>query len=128
MAKKQKTIYYRDELNDEFSSAVITPKKIDANYRYVRDGFFERAYAFFMYRIVAQPLSWLFLKIKFAHRIRNKKVLRGQKKPYFIYANHTSAAADPFVLPVCTDGGSKYADGAQDDDKAADKRDSHILL
>ena len=37
-------------------------------------------------------------------------------------------AADPFVLPVCTDGGSKYADGAQYDDKAADKRDSHILL
>ena len=103
MAKKQKTIYYRDELNDEFSSAVITPKKIDANYRYVRDGFFERAYAFFMYRIVAQPLSWLFLKIKFAHRIRNKKVLSGQKKPYFIYANHTSAAADPFVpTMVCS--------------------------
>ena len=58
---------------------------------------------FFMYRIVAQPLSWLFLKIKFAHRIRNKKVLRGQKKPYFIYANHTSAAADPFVpTMVCS--------------------------
>ena len=75
MSKKQRIIYYDDELNDEFSSAVITPKKIDGSYRYVRDGFFEKLYSFFMYRIIAQPLSWLFLKIKFAHRIKNKKVL-----------------------------------------------------
>lgn len=103
MSKKQRIIYYDDELNDEFSSAVITPKKIDGSYRYVRDGFFEKLYSFFMYRIIAQPLSWLFLKIKFAHRIKNKKVLRGQKGAYFIFANHTSAAADPFIpTMVCS--------------------------
>ena len=34
MKKKNpiKTVYYKDELNDEFSSAVITPKKIDGDY------------------------------------------------------------------------------------------------
>ena len=97
MTKKQKIIYYRDELNDEFSSAVISPKKIDGNYRYVRDNFFERVYSFIMYRIIAQPLSWFFLKIKYAHRIKNRKVLKQVKGAYFIYANHTSAAADPFI-------------------------------
>lgn len=41
MKKKNpiKTVYYKDELNDEFSSAVITPKKIDGDYRYERDNF-----------------------------------------------------------------------------------------
>ena len=32
--KEQKIIYYKDELNDEFSGAEITPRKIDENYKY----------------------------------------------------------------------------------------------
>ena len=31
----RKIIYYSDELEDEFSTAQITPKKIDKNYTYV---------------------------------------------------------------------------------------------
>ena len=94
---KQKVIYYKDEHNDEFSKAVIKAKKIDKNYRYIRDGFFEKAASFFLYRIVAMPLARLFLKIKFAHKIKNRAVLKKQKSAYFLYANHTSAAADPFI-------------------------------
>ena len=33
---KRKVIYYTDELNDEFSTAVITPRKIDGDYIYDR--------------------------------------------------------------------------------------------
>ena len=32
---KQEIIYYSDELNDEFSGAEITPRKIDENYKYI---------------------------------------------------------------------------------------------
>ena len=32
--KERKIIYYSDELNDEFSSAKITPRVIDENYKY----------------------------------------------------------------------------------------------
>ena len=32
--KNKKTIYYKDELNDEFSTAQITPITIDENYKY----------------------------------------------------------------------------------------------
>ena len=35
--KEKKVIYYTDELNDEFSSAKITPIKIDGNYKYNRN-------------------------------------------------------------------------------------------
>ena len=37
MHEKQQVIYYRDELNDEFSDGHIDAKKIDGNYRYIRD-------------------------------------------------------------------------------------------
>ena len=35
--KEQKIIYYKDELNDEFSGAEITPRKIDENYKEITD-------------------------------------------------------------------------------------------
>ena len=36
--EKRTEIYYTDELNDEFSTAVITPRRIDGNYVYDRKG------------------------------------------------------------------------------------------
>lgn len=32
---KQQVTYYNDELNDEFSTAVITPKEINGDYKYI---------------------------------------------------------------------------------------------
>ena len=39
--KEQKIIYYKDELNDEFSGPKITPIKIDENYKYYSRLYFE---------------------------------------------------------------------------------------
>ena len=36
---KNRVIYYKDELNDEFSTAKIIPKVIDENYRYNHKSF-----------------------------------------------------------------------------------------
>ena len=97
MKKERKVIYYNDELSDEFSSAKITPIKINAKYRYLRDNVFEKALSFFLYRVIATPLSWLFLKIKFKHKIVGRQKIKKFKGAYFMYGNHTSAAADPFI-------------------------------
>ena len=35
MSKLPSIIYYEDERNDEFSPAVITPKRIDGNWVYI---------------------------------------------------------------------------------------------
>ena len=40
-------IYYDDELNNEFSTAQITPKTIGDDYVYVRDSVFEKFIHFF---------------------------------------------------------------------------------
>lgn len=101
--KEKKVIYYKDELNDEFSSAKIQARAIDETYRYVHDNPFYRFFSAALYCIV-KPLAYLFLKIKFGWRVKNRKALKSvdKKSAYFIYGNHTNAAADPFVPALLT--------------------------
>lgn len=94
---KRKIVYYDDELNDEFSSAVIKAKKIDGGYKYERDGFFAKIFSFIIYRLIFMPASYLIIKLKYGLKIVNKGCLKGEKRGYFIYANHTSAGCDPFI-------------------------------
>ena len=54
-----KTVYYDDENEDEFSSAVITPKTIDENWRYLRGGFSWRLKRFVFYYLLAHPIGYL---------------------------------------------------------------------
>ena len=56
--------YYENELEDEFSSASIKAKKIDADYDYKMDSAGRRFLRFFWYRIIAKPIARLFLQIK----------------------------------------------------------------
>lgn len=95
--KKQKVVYYSDELNDEFSSAQIKPKKIDGSYDYLRNGFLKKIGDFIVYRIVATPIAYLYCKVKFKHKIKNKQVLKKCKTGYFIYGNHTQEIADALI-------------------------------
>ena len=96
--KEKQIIYYNDELNDEFSTAKIIPKRIDANYKYIRDSLIGKFLHFFFYRVIATPLAFLYLKIKFHHKIVNKQILKQYKnKPYFIYGNHTQIIADALI-------------------------------
>ena len=90
-------IYYQDELKDEFSTAKITPKRIDGSYRY--DGGCLRGVGrFFWYDVVAKPLASLFLKVKFHHKIVNGECLKeAGTQGIFLYGNHTHALADALI-------------------------------
>ena len=91
-------IYYSDELTDEFSTAQITPIKIDASYDYGNNSFGWRIKHFFWYRIVATPIAWFFLKFKYAHKIIGRKKIRPYKKgSFYIFGNHTNAIADALI-------------------------------
>ena len=48
---KQEIIYYSDELNDEFSGAEITPRKIDENYKYIHKNIIWNTIAFLLQNI-----------------------------------------------------------------------------
>lgn len=91
-------IEYEDELNDEFSIAEIKAKTIDEKYRYHPKTIFGRFFSTFLYRFFALPVSWFYLKIKFHHKIKGKKLLKkGKKTGYFIYGNHTQIIGDAFM-------------------------------
>jgi 1-acyl-sn-glycerol-3-phosphate acyltransferase len=97
MRKKIKTIYYKDELSDEFSDVSITPKTIDGSYVYLRDSFLGKCIHFFCYCVIAKPLAYVFLKLAFHHKIIGKYKLKSCKKGYFLYGNHTNAIADALI-------------------------------
>ena len=90
--------YYENELEDEFSSASIKAKKIDADYDYSMDSAGRRFLHFFWYKIIAKPIARLFLQLKFRHRIvglEKMEAVRG--KGFFLYGNHTNAGADALI-------------------------------
>ena len=91
-------IYYRDELHDEFSVAEITPRPIDGSYQYDRAKGLARIARFFWYRVVAMPIAFFYLKLKFRHKIVGKKAFKKAKKQgFFIYGNHTQIIGDALI-------------------------------
>lgn len=95
---KRRVIYYEDELNDEFSVAQITPKKIDESYVYCHSSLFKKFTHFFWYRMVFTPIAFFYAKLKFHHKAIGKKALKQYKKSgYFMYGNHTQDIGDAFI-------------------------------
>lgn len=93
-----KTIYYKDELNDEFAGDSIQAIPIDGGYRYVRDNIPGKISHFFWYRIIATPLAYLYLKIHFHHRFVGKDIIKKySQNGYFFYGNHTHFMADALI-------------------------------
>jgi len=100
---KRKVIYYTDEMNDEFSTAEITPRKIDESYVYIHTSLFKRFTHFFWYRIVATPIAFLYVKLTFGQRTRGREKLKKHRHDgYFMYGNHTQDIGDPFIPNVIT--------------------------
>ena len=108
-AETREVIYYTDELNDEFSTAVIEPIKIDGNFKYVDNSLFKRFTHFFWYRIIAHPIAFLYTKIKFGHKIENANLLKKARKTgYFLYGNHTQDIGDAFIPNMLDKAKDKY--------------------
>lgn len=100
--KEKQVIYYKDELNDEFSKANIVPKLIDENYKYIHGKLWDFI-CFCMQNIISMPIKILYSKIKFRIKYIGKEKLKPYKKQaYFVYVNHTQSFADTFIpsLPI----------------------------
>lgn len=100
--KEEKVIYYEDELNDEFSTAKITPRKIDENYKYIHKNVVWNVCSFFVQNVLSVPIKYLYAKVKFRAKYVGKEKLKPYKKEgYFVYGNHTQAFADTFLISNC---------------------------
>lgn len=95
---RPRVIYYNDERNDEFSTAQITPKKIDGSYVYCHTSRFKKFTHFFWYRNVFTPIAFFYTKLKFHHKTVGKEKLREYADTgYFLYGNHTQDIGDAFI-------------------------------
>ena len=93
----QKVIYYKDELNDEFSKAQIIPRKIDENYKYKKN-FIWNGISYLFQNVISMPVKFFYTKIKFRIKIVGKEKFKECKKTgYFLYGNHTQAFADTLI-------------------------------
>ena len=98
--KNREVIYYKDELNDEFSTAKIEAKKIDKNYKY-EHSFLWEACSYLLQNIFSMPIKIGYSKIKFRLKYIGREKLKKYKNTgYFIYANHTHPFADTFIPSV----------------------------
>lgn len=93
-----RVVYYRDEKNDDFSPTHqrIATRAVPADYPYRRGPLFRLASAA-LYRLVAVPLVWVYCKLAFGLRVKNKKALRRLGGACYLYANHTSMTLDAFL-------------------------------
>ena len=100
--KEPKTIFYTDELNDDFADNGISKKKLPNNYRYLNKSIPFRVASFCFKYIVAIPLLWLANLIIFRVKVKNRGLLKQLKhKGYYVYSNHV-LPYDPIILPVMT--------------------------
>ena len=78
-----KTIYYEDELNDEFSNPLWN------------------LCSFVLQNILSVPIKILYAKIKFRIKYIGKEKIKPYKNEgYFIYGNHTQPFADTFIPSI----------------------------
>ena len=98
MKNQKKTVYYSDELNDEFAGDSIKARHIDETYFYGDKSPWWMFKSWFWYRLIAHPIAIAYLKISHHWKIVNKKVIKqGRRSSFFIYGNHTNNGADALI-------------------------------
>ena len=96
--KKGQKIYYKDELNEEFSEVKISPRKIDEKYKYIHKNPIWNFCSFLVQQYLSIPIKIIYSKCKFHIKYIGKEKLKKYKKQgYFVYVNHTQPFADTFI-------------------------------
>lgn len=97
---EKKTVYFQDELNDDFAGNKIVTKKIPNDYKYVRKSLLFKINSFLLRYLLAVPILWLVDTLFFGVKIENKRIFKYFKKQgYYVYCNHV-LPYDPVILPV----------------------------
>lgn len=103
MAKEKRVIYYKDELNDDFSGLKITAQPLGENYHYIHSNPFFKAFEFLFYYFVMIPVVFMLEKVYCHQKFANRKVLKKAKKEgCFIVSNHTQVQSDSYIGPLAT--------------------------
>ncbi len=95
---KNKVIYYRDELNDDFAKNYIKPKMMKSEYKYIHHNPIYKILEFVLYFIFAKPAAFILNKIVYKQKIINHLTVSKRKlKGCFIYSNHILDMGDAYT-------------------------------
>jgi 1-acyl-sn-glycerol-3-phosphate acyltransferase len=95
--REKQIIYYEDELNEEFSAARITPRRIDEKFVYLHGRWWD-ALSRLIQNVLSMPIKLFYAKLKFHVRYVGKEKLKPfRREGYFLYGNHTQPFADTFL-------------------------------
>ena len=98
--KKEKIIYYKDELNDEFAPSNLKSRIIDERFKYNKNPIWDFCSLIFQ-NFISMPIKIGYAKLKFRIKFVGKEKFKEYKNTgYFIYANHTQAFADTFIPSI----------------------------
>jgi len=94
-------LYYNDELTDEVVDFKSKKQKINKDYKYHHTNFFYKFLSFFVYKMLAYPLTFIYFRIIKQVKFHNTKILKNCKQSgYFVYANHTNQFCDGFCPAI----------------------------
>ncbi len=101
--EQSKVRYYSDELNDDFAGTSINTCEVTSDFTFVNRNILWQICEFIVYRLIVTPLVFLFGKVAYGLKIKNRKALKALKKTgYFLYGNHTQGVMDAFTPSLCT--------------------------
>lgn len=103
MKSINKTVYYKDELNDDFSGLNIKVRPLGKGYKYMHNGYFFKTFEFLFYYVIMIPVVYMLEKVYCHQKFANRKVLKQAKKDgCFIVSNHTQVQSDSYIGPLAT--------------------------
>lgn len=101
---EKKTIYYSDELHDDFAGVGERPQiEIGEDYKYINKNILWLIARFIVYRVFVTPFAFLFCRLKFGMKtVGKEKIKPFRKSGLYLYGNHTQIPADGFIPNIIT--------------------------
>ncbi len=96
--KKTRTIYWKDEINDDFDEVGLKRPQVPENYHYKRTNPINNFFSAILYYLIAKPWLALYLWLKGVKVVGKKNIRKLHGQGAFIFANHV-AITDAFKYP-----------------------------
>jgi len=100
---RNKIIYYKDELNDDFSGFDLTPKPLGKNYQYIHADRLFKIFELVFYYVIMIPVVYALEKV-YCHQkfVNRSKLKQARKDGCFLISNHTQVQSDAYIGPLAT--------------------------
>ncbi len=93
-----KTFYYSDELNDDFAvTGKISDTEVGEDYAFTGKTTLWKTFSALLYRAVATPIVFVYCKLLYGVKFKNRRALKKIKGGFFLYGNHTQYVVDAFL-------------------------------